>query len=659
MNKSFLFCCFFIVVVSFVHAQDKPVIKSGVIEKSDYQFKMDSTQNARQRNSSGKKIKKNSDAKIEMYKLISREYDTTYVDTTLSIDKEYKFNYLRKDDFDVLPFSNVGQTYNTLSYDFSGESLMPSFGARARHFNYFEIDDVQYYHVPTPFTELMFKTVFEQGQLLQSLFSVNTSKRLNFTIGYKGLRSLGKYQHILTSTGNFTFSTNYQTKNGRYHVRAHTVMQDLMNEENGGISDEDLLEFENGNVEFKDRSVFDPLFENAENILKGKRFHLDHYYNVIQKNDSISHNTLSIGNVISFEDKYYEYEQASPYVDGFGDAFSTSIKERVTLEDFYVEANANYRSKTLGFVKAFVGYNDFNYGYDDLVNINGVTLTNRLKGNVIRFGGEYKNQIGGFLVHGKAGINLSGDFDGNYINGTIGYKLNEDISANAKVNLNSKAPNYNYQLYHSDYLNYNWQNDFENIQTKQLSFNFTSKKYGVLDIDYSTINNQTYFSKNAEGFVKPFQTDNTINYFRVKLSNEIKVGKFALRNTLRYQSVLDGEDILKVPEFSTRNTIYYSNHFFHKKALFLQTGITFSYFTTYNMNAYDPVLAEFYVQNQTEVGDFPRMDFFINAKVRQTRIYFKLEHFNSSFTGYKFYSAPNYPYRDFVVRFGLVWNFFL
>ncbi|NCQ16004.1 MAG: putative porin, partial [Flavobacteriales bacterium] len=24
-----------------------------------------------------------------------------------------------------------------------------------------------------------------------------------------------------------------------------------------------------------------------------------------------------------------------------------------------------------------------------------------------------------------------------------------------------------------------------------------------------------------------------------------------------------------------------------------------------------------------------------------------------------YYSAPNYPYRDFVVRFGIVWNFFM
>jgi hypothetical protein len=90
----------------------------------------------------------------------------------------------------------------------------------------------------------------------------------------------------------------------------------------------------------------------------------------------------------------------------------------------------------------------------------------------------------------------------------------------------------------------------------------------------------------------------------------------------------------------------------------IQTGITLNYFTEYYANDYNPLLAEFYVQNQTKIGGFPTLDFFINAKVRQTRIFLKAEHFNSSFTGYNFYAAPNYPYRDFIIRFGLVWNFF-
>jgi hypothetical protein len=114
-----------------------------------------------------------------------------------------------------------------------------------------------------------------------------------------------------------------------------------------------------------------------------------------------------------------------------------------------------------------------------------------------------------------------------------------------------------------------------------------------------------------------------------------------------------------VPQIVTRNSLYFQDHFF-KRALFLQTGINFKYFSSYAMNAYDPVLAEFYVQNGEKMGGFPLIDIFLNAKVKQTRIYFKYEHFNSLFTSKnEYFSAPGYPYRDPVIRFGLVWNFFL
>ena len=117
------------------------------------------------------------------------------------------------------------------------------------------------------------------------------------------------------------------------------------------------------------------------------------------------------------------------------------------------------------------------------------------------------------------------------------------------------------------------------------------------------------------------------------------------------------EKILNLPQFVTRNSLYYTDKIF-KKAMFIQTGVTFNYFTKHYINDYNPILAEAFVQNNNEVGNFPMMDIFINARIRQARIFLKAEHFNSGFTGNDFYTAPNYPYRDFMIRFGLVWNFF-
>ena len=81
---------------------------------------------------------------------------------------------------------------------------------------------------------------------------------------------------------------------------------------------------------------------------------------------------------------------------------------------------------------------------------------------------------------------------------------------------------------------------------------------------------------------------------------EFKYRKFGLYNVL-YQNVLEGSYYINIPEINTRHTFYYSDHLF-KKAMYLQTGFTLSYFSKYNMNAYDPVLAEFYIQNESILG---------------------------------------------------------
>ena len=645
----FLFSC-----VLLLTAQTRPSLKK------DTRTINDTTRLGSRKTTTNKNIK-DEKAKIFDYKVISSRNDTTYVDTTLTIKKDYKYNYLRKDYFELLPFSNTGQTFNSLSYNYSSDKLMPIFGSRAKHFNYLEIEDVEYYHVPTPLTELFFKTVFEQGQLLDAFFTTNISKQFNFSVAYKGLRSLGKYQHILTSTGNVKFTANYKTKNDRYKARAHIYMQDILNEENGGLTDEEVLSFESGEEEFvDDRGVFDAQFQDAQSSLEGKRFFLDHSYALIQRKDSLTNNKLTIGNKLIFEDKYYHYTQSAAS-DFFGESFRNSdLSDRVTLEDFFAQANATYTNNILGTIMVNVDYNNFNYGYNKLVNLGDQSIINRLKGEVISVGGAYEKQFKKVKLDARLGANISGDFDGNYLLANAEFKIDSTNIVKASFNSSSKRPNYNTLLYQSDYVNYNWQNDFSNVETQQLALKLRSDKWFNADVDYTTIKNYTYFNQSQDdaSVVRPLQYDSQVNYARVKVSKEIRLGKFALDNTLMYQKVLDGEGVLNVPDIITRNTLYYSNHFF-KKALFLQTGVTFKYFTEYYMNAYNPLLGEFQVQTSQELGGFPLVDFFLNAKVQQTRIYLKAQHVNSAWTGYNYYSAPNYPYRDFNVRFGIVWNFFL
>ncbi|MDY8136409.1 putative porin [Aquimarina sp. 2201CG5-10] len=623
------------------------------------------------------------------YKIISFKNDTTYVDTTLTIQKDYRFNYLRRDDFEIAPVNNVGQTHISLAKVEEPNHLLPLFGARARHFNFLEAEDINYYSVPTPLTELYFKTTFEQGQQLDAFITINTSPRLNLSIAYKGIRSLGKYQHALTSSGNFRATASYFTKNNRYHLKTHFVSQDLLNEENGGLSEQGVNEYLGRNIpagtedEFADRGSITVNFENAESILLGKRFYLDHSYELIQKTDSTT-TGLSIGHIMDLTDKSFQYDQTTVAPNNlFGEAYSSGvIQDKAALEDFTNQLYLDFSNKWLGSLRVKGGSSNYNYGYNSVITLgqagSQTNITNRLEGDIYFVGGEYKNNYKGFQLFADGMTILSGDFDGNYVNAGAGYDLNDKYGASIKISTSSVAPNYNFLLYQSDYINYNWQNynnsvetdNFSNIETQKIQLTLKAKKIANIEASYSTIDNYTYFTKNTDSITLPEQFDGSVNLLKVKLTQGLTFGKFGLDNTIMYQNVSEGENVYRVPEIVTRNSLYYQDHWF-KKALFLQTGVTFKYYSEYDADGYDPVLSEFYVQSPEEIayfdqestkqtfGGFPQFDIFFNAKIKQTRIFFKVENFGEAFMQNNEFAAPGYAPRDAVIRFGLVWNFFL
>ncbi len=598
---------------------------------------------------------------IKDYKIIGYKNDTTFVDTSLTIQKEYKFNYLRTDDFELLPFSNVGQTYNTLGKNITNATLFPRLGAISKHYNYMQVEDINYYYVPTPVTELFFKTVMEQGQLADGFFTANTSRQFNFSIANKGLRSLGKYQNIRSSVGNFRLTWNYQSKNKKYFLRGHWVSQDIANQENGGITLRS--QFESGEDEFIDRSRIDVAFQDAENFLVGKRYYFDQRYYLKNKRDSTKFSTISLGHQFNYETKLYRYIQTSAN-DFFGDSFqSSNLIDRSQLRAMFNQFDVSYSNNISGDLQLKILNYNYDYFFKSILFTDNGTIQNQLKGSEIAVGASWNKQIGAVSLNFNGITNVSGDLGGTNITASASYNLKNKAFLKAGIYSYSRMPDFNMLLYQSNYVAYNWQNTatFNKQEINGIQVNLDLKKWFNIDVNYSILDNYTYFAKSSDAEdaqVIPFQSSNSINYLKIKFSNEIKFGKFALANTVMYQNVNQEGAIFNVPELITRNTLYFSDHLF-KKAMYLQMGVNFKYFTSYYMDAYNPLLAEFYAQKTEKFGGFPLLDFFINAKVKQTRIYLKAEHFNSSFTETNFYSAPDYPYRDFIVRFGLVWNFFI
>ena len=218
--------------------------------------------------------------------------------------------------------------------------------------------------MPTPFTELMYRSVFEQGQLLDAIYSVNTSRQFNFSISRKGLRSLGNYQNFISSSSNFKFTTSYKSRNKRFRLRTHYNKQNLFSEQNGGIRDSDVPNFENGIDQFLDRGVFDLNFENASNDFISKRFYIDQFY-VLKETDSIKNYSIELSNSIYFEEKNYRFNQSSSD-DFFGDYFiSQEIRDELFLNTMNFQSKLLVSSKNLGDINLGLTYIDDQYSLEN------------------------------------------------------------------------------------------------------------------------------------------------------------------------------------------------------------------------------------------------------------------------------------------------------
>lgn len=593
------------------------------------------------------------------YKIISHNRDTTYIDTTLTLQKEYKFNYLRTDNFELLPFHNQGQTFNNLGYSYNNILRLPDFGFSAKQVSYLEVDDINYFEVPTTTTEIMYRTGLQQGQVVDALFTLNFSKRLNVSLSYKGLRSLGAYRNSLVSNGNFRGTFNYTSKNKQYEVRGHLATQDFYHQENGGLTPTSLENFINEDPNYEQRSRLDVNLNDASSQFDASRLYIEHSYKLLAERDTLTEkdfSNLKVGHVLTNESKSYGFNQTTATTSIFGDTNGTgssnnNAQSKLTNNEFNLEFNSKY---VLGQLKAKVHFTDYSYVYDTILNTNSIIKNYQLKTTAVSFGADWNAKIKNFNLNADATITPgSGILSGNYIKGTAVYEKDSLFAIRGSVLLSSKSPNFNMLLHQSSYDNYNWQNQYSNVNTRDLGFSIASKWLNG-SLNFTNIDNYTYFNTQS----KPSQFEDQIAYLKVKVNREFKFWKFALDNTLMYQNVSSGSSVFRVPEFVTRNTFYYADNWFKGDAMFVNIGITFKYFTEYNANAYNSLLAEFTLQDNEVIG-FPTFDVFFNARVRRTRLYLKVDNVTSSFTKKNYFSAPNYPYRDFTVRFGLVWNWFI
>ncbi len=613
---------------------------------------------------------------IKRYQKFYFDNDSSYVDTTLTLKKYFNINLLRKDDLLIQRFANQGENYNWLSYQ-ENSSIIPGMGFRTKHFNYLEKEDIKYYDVATPFTELALKTGYK-GQFLDAIFSANVNPNLNFSIGYKGLRSLGRYIYSLTSQGNMQATINYITKDKSYALKAHFTLQDLFNQESGGIENDSL--FTSGISDFSTRTAFAMNLVDAESFLKGKRIFLDQHY-VIPIEISNEGGRLFVQHLGEAETKYFKYNDRvgnNKYYFG-SEAFNTketndSTNHRFMQNDLFFGIKGK---EGKSYLKVGAGFNYQQYGYDTIKvitdnyiippSIEGNTTSLKAAGRIYPLENLNIEAFGSYNIAGK----YTNAFE---LFAKTDLNINQKHNVGASLGLYSFYPEMQFWLYQSNYVEFNYFNKLDKQYKLEFKLYFESNKWFDAYFRYVNHKNYTYFDTairnvevtdgviipvNAVTPVKTVQYGEDVNITEIGLHKDFRFGLFGFDTNTVLQKVLSGNDVFRVPEVVTRNTIYYSDEWF-RHALVVQTGIGMKYFTEFSSFQYNPINGMYYRPNvDLKIGNYPIFNFFFNARIRTIRIFFELENISQPIlNNYNYFSAPHYPGADFNIRFGLVWNFF-
>lgn len=614
---------------------------------------------------------------IKRYRIFFFDGDSTHVDTTLTIENYFKHNLLRKDNLLLQRFANQGENYNWLSYQETSHEI-PRMGFRTKRFNYLEKEDVKYYDVATPITELALKTGY-RGQFLDAVFAVNIKPNLNFSIGYKGDRSVGKYQESLTSQSNMHATINFVDSTNRYNLKAHFINKNINNQESGGIEN-DLL-FLSNDVDYQKRTTFAMNLSDAESLLKGKNIFIKQSFNFPFEIDTSLSTKAFVEHVGEAKTEFFQYtDNTKNNLYFFGsDVFDNaktmdSTNYKYIQNDIFIGVNEN---NTKSFAKVGLGYNYQSYGYDSIkvISDNNIVAPS-IKGGTMSIKAAGKLYLDSILkIESHASYNFAGKYAGAFeflTNADVDIKNNK---LGASLGLYSFFPEMQFWLYQSNYISYNYFNKLDLQHKLDFKIYFESKTWFDTYLRYVNHKNYTFFDAdnyninipdgktmpiNAVSPVKTVQLREDLNIVELGIHKKINFWVLGFDSNTIFQKVLTGESAFRVPEIVTRNNFYYKGEWF-RHALIVQTGIEMKYISAFSSFQYNPLNGMYFrPKNDINIGNYTTFNAFFNARVRTARIYFVIENISNFLRLGKtnYFSAPHYPGTDTAIRFGVVWNFF-
>jgi hypothetical protein len=530
-------------------------------------------------------------------------------------------------------------------------------------------DKFQFINTKVPYTNVSYQTAGSRQskeERFQALLTLNIGKKLNLGINADYLYARGFYNSQAAKHTDWVFFSNYLSDRHRLHLFINP--SSYTNAENGGLDNDNWIshpeQLDSRPTQARD---YGTKFDKTWNYNKGSRYFLNYRYNFGFERDSTFIPVSSIIYTFDYTSKSHRfYSEDTARVNAFYNYKNTTALPNDSTS-YYSLKNTFALSLREGFGKwakfdltAFITHEIGKFtmmpnSIGILPSAENFHLYDKTPSSVY-IGGELAKRTGKILRYhaygslGVVGYNL-GDV---HLSGNIETRipfLKDTASIAANAYIKNMKPTFYENNYISRYLS--WNNDFDEVRKVyvggEINVPHTKTQMGI---GMENITNYIYFDK--DGY--PKQESGNIQIIAATLQQNIRLGALYWNNRLVYQTSTD-RNIVPLPDLCLYSNMYLQ--FKIAKVLTIQMGANVHYWTKYKSPTYEPATQQFKLQNETEVGNYPLINGYLNCHLKQTRFFIEYYNVGPMFINPpEYFSMPHYPVNPPGIRMGLSvdWN---
>ena len=634
-----------------------------------------------------------------------KDFDTTY---------NYRFNdypFFRGDAVNSVWLGVVGSPEESYDYFKRRDDDNAIFYSTYQAYSYTP-ETAPQFNTKTPYTELgywgtLFANKEKEESNVQILTTQNITPALNFTLEYRRYGSNGMLRREDTDNRSALISTNYLGK--KYLMHAGYIYNNIERSENGGVVDQSFIR-----DTLVDAREIEVHLKDASSRLKRNTLFLDQMYRIPfsfinnlkerkNKADTTSvSDSLQLADTLMRERPVAIAETTDTVVlnadittafighsseySVFRKAYEDNISKTDSYgREFYNDRffiNPTHSMDSMRVMKfenrAFIRLQPWKS--DGIISKIDAGIGDKLLSYFAFKPQDYLSGSSNVLLNSAylyAGANgqfkkyMNWDAKGQYT--FLGYEVNDfNIDANLAFNIypfrryksspltfkahfetSLKEPDYYQQHLFTNH--FKWDNDFSKISETKAEASVSIPRWQAgASFGYALLDNNIYYD--TLGIVRQNTAPMSVITASLKKNFTVWNLHFDHKALLQFSS---NEEVMPLPLLAL-NFRYYLQFDVVKKVMQMQIGANGTYTTKWYLPAYNPVLGVFHNQNETEYGNCPYIDAFVNIQWKRACIFIKAINVNMGWPNKSadYFTADGYIAPQRAIKFGISWPFY-